>query len=295
MAKYYRHKIEKIIVIDDIVTIHYLEPEKDFSFGPEAHDFWELVYADKESLRLTADGNPVTLNEGEIIFHKPNESHSLAANGKNAPCVIVITFVCKSRAMKFFENKKFKLDKSLLKFAYAITEESKKSFVMPVFNPSMKRLEPIENPVLGGEQLIKNYLEIFLISIMRKETEKDRKSTEFLPNRALNGNLSRRVAEFLSENIERKVEIEEVCKVVNYNKSYVFRTFKKQTGTTVMGYFTELKIARAKQLLRENALNVREISEKLAFDTPNYFTKTFKKATGFSPTQYKKVYLSSSV
>ena len=93
MAKYYRHKVEKIIVIDDIVTIHYLEPEKDFSFGPEAHDFWELVYADKESLRLTADGNPVTLNEGEIIFHKPNESHSLAANGKNAPCVLLRQYV----------------------------------------------------------------------------------------------------------------------------------------------------------------------------------------------------------
>ena len=81
-----------------------------------------------------------------------------------------------------------------------------------------------------------------IISIMKKETEKGRKSTEFLPNRALNGNLSRRVAEFLNENIEGRVEIEEVCKVVNYNKSYVFRTFKKQTGTTVMGILPNLKL-----------------------------------------------------
>lgn len=295
MAKYYKHKIKNILEINDIFTIHYLEPEKNFSFGPEEHDFWELVYADKESVFVTADEKQTTLNEGEIIFHKPNEKHSIAANGKTAPCVIVITFLCKSRAMKFFENKKFKLDKSLLKFAYAITEECKKSFVMPVFNPSMKRLIPIKNPALGGEQLIKNYLEILLISIMRKETEKDKRKAEFLPNRALNGNLSRNVAEFLNKNINGRVEIEDVCKAVNYNKSYVFRMFKKQTGTTVMGYFTELKIAKAKQLLREGNLNVREISEKLAFDTPNYFTKTFKKATGFSPSQYKKVYLSSSV
>jgi two-component system response regulator YesN len=61
-----------------------------------------------------------------------------------------------------------------------------------------------------------------------------------------------------------------------------------KTGKTIMGYYTELKINQAKQLLRENELSVREISEKLAFSTPDYFTKTFKRVTGLTPLAYKK-------
>ena len=55
-----------------------------------------------------------------------------------------------------------------------------------------------------------------------------------------------------------------------------------------MTYFIELKINQAKQLLRENELSVREISENLAFNTPDYFTKTFKRITGLTPLAYKK-------
>ena len=55
-----------------------------------------------------------------------------------------------------------------------------------------------------------------------------------------------------------------------------------------MEYFTSLKIEKAKQLLRENELSVKEIADALAFDTPNYFSKTFKQLTGQTPSSYKK-------
>ena len=54
-----------------------------------------------------------------------------------------------------------------------------------------------------------------------------------------------------------------------------------------MAYFTELKIERAKKLLRED-MNIAQIAEYLSFDTPNYFSKTFRKITGVTPLQYKK-------
>jgi two-component system response regulator YesN len=56
-----------------------------------------------------------------------------------------------------------------------------------------------------------------------------------------------------------------------------------------MEYYLELKIKTAKKLLKENELSIKEISEKLAFDTPNYFSKTFKKIVGFTPTEYRKM------
>ena len=108
MKNYFQHKLYNLISVNKIITIHYFEFEKSFKTKGESHDFWELVFAEKESLLCSADGKQVHLNEGEILFHKPNEFHTLSANGKNAPNVIILSFVCKSDAIKFFENKKFR-------------------------------------------------------------------------------------------------------------------------------------------------------------------------------------------
>ena len=49
-----------------------------------------------------------------------------------------------------------------------------------------------------------------------------------------------------------------------------------------------LKVMEAKRLIDEEKLNFTEISEKLNFSSPYYFTKVFKKSVGLSPSEYKK-------
>lgn len=292
--KYYKHKLEKLLVISEIVTIHYFEFDKNYTNDGESHDFWELVYAEKESVTATADDKTVIINQGEMLFHKPNERHSLSANGATAPNVVIISFACKSRAMRFFENKKIKLDKSLVKFIYLIIEESKATFNLPYSDPTLKKMEFLPHPALGGQQMMENLLEILLIGIMRSETEKDNPDAVFLPDEEFDGILSQSVIKILNERVNDKLCIQDVCSELNYSKSYIFRQFKKDTGSTVMVYFTRLKIEKAKKLLRETKMNVTQISAALAFDTPNYFTKTFKKIAGVSPLKYKRIYVSRS-
>ncbi len=291
--KYYKHKLQNLIVVEDIVTIHYLELKKDFAFRQESHDFWELVYADKESVIAQTEKGEIVIEEGEMLFHKPNEAHSHAANGKTAPNVFILSFVCKSRAMNFFEGRKLKVNKSLTKFIYMIAEEGKRTFNLPHYNPNLTKMELLENPTLGGQQLIKNYLEILLISMMRSETEKEGAGVFFLREKEESESITARTIAFMKTHLHSKLTVSEICEQVHYNKSYLFRVFKRDTGSTVIEYFTRLKIEQAKKYLREGKLNVTQISEVLAFDTPNYFTKTFRKVTGYSPLQYKKIYLSS--
>ncbi len=291
--KYYRHKLENLIVVDDIVTIHYLELEKDFSYPQESHDFWELIYVDKRSVAATSDGVSTTVGEGEILFHKPNKVHAHSANGVDAPNVFIISFVCKSRAMHFFEDKKLTVPKNLVRFIYYIAEEGKRTFNLPYYDPNMTKMELLPEAALGGEQLIKNYLEILLINLMRNETEHPNSGVVFLQRDEGERDVSAKVIAYLKENITERLSIADICDAVHYNRSYIFRVFKRETGDTVMNYFTRLKIERSKQLLREGKLNIAQISERLSFDTANYFTKTFKKLTGYSPANYKKIYLAS--
>ena len=286
---YYKHKIENLLVINKIVTIHYFDFTKQFVGPTEAHDFWELVYADKSSIICMADGKEIVLNEGEMLCHKPNEVHSLRANGVSAPNVFIISFECKSEAVQFFENRKLRLPKTCLKFIYSIIEESKKTFDLPYSDPLLRKMQLLPTPTLGGQQLIKNYLEILLVNLMREETEKVGADSVFLPQAEFVERIAEQVKSFLRNKVYERIDVADVCDAVHYNKSYVFKQFKRATGCSVMAYFSKLKIQEAKRLLKESDLSVAQIADKLAFDTPNYFSKTFKKTTGYTPLQYRKI------
>ncbi len=291
--KYYKYKIENLIRVTKIITVHYFEFGKNFVSGTESHDFWEIVYADRGNVICKREGEEKVLSEGEIFFHKPNEEHSLRADSKNAPNVFIISFECKSEALHFFEGKTIKLNKSNVNFIYSIINEAKKTFNIPFSDPKVKKMPILEKPTLGGLQLIKNYLEILLINVLRDQTEIEGKNNLFL-SVVNNGKISKRVIDILKDYAYKRIKIEDICKNMNYSKSYLFKKFKKETGRSIMDYYAEIKIECAKKLLREDNYSVTEIAEKLDFDSQSYFSKVFKKNTGYSPLKYKNM-LSSNM
>ncbi len=288
MKKYFRHKIQNLIVVDKIVTVHYFEFNKNFRGSTESHDFWELVYAAKEGILCTADGEEIPLSEGEILFHKPNESHALSANREKAPTVVIVSFECKSEAIRFFEERRIRIERASEKLLYTILDEAKKTFAIPFSDPKLKKMELLPTPTLGGQQLIKNYLEILLINLMRDLTETARGNKIFLHREELGSKLVKDVMRLLAANLTRPLSITEISNTTGYSRAYIFKEFRAATGKSVMAYFTALKIEEAKRLLREDDMTVKEIAEHLAFDTPNYFSKTFKRHTGLTPSTYKK-------
>lgn len=288
MKKYFKHKLENLINVSKIVTIHYFEFEKNFKTEGESHDFWEFVYVDKESIVCHADGVEIILNKGEILFHKPNEFHILAANGKNPPNVFIVSFVCKSEAMKFFENKKISVAKNNAKYIYNILNEGRKTFDISFSDPNLKKMQLLASPSLGGEQIIKNYLEIFLINLLRSQTETGNVNSIFIREQEYAVKQISDTIYLLENSVCTTLTIDEILKNTYYGRAYLMRLFKKETGCSIMEYFIKLKIDKAKDLLRDNQLSVREISDKLAFNEPNYFTKTFKRITGFTPLAYRR-------
>ena len=287
--KYYKHKLKNLLVITKIVTVHYFEFSKSFASHSESHDFWELVYAEKGNIVCTANGADVELKEGEIIFHKPGVTHALRADGKRAPNVFIVSFECKNEAMRFFEDRKMTVNKSLLPLVFAIIAESKQTFNLPYSDPSLRKMNLRADAALGGEQVLKNYLELFLIDLMREESKRESSDAVFLPLDKFDEIISDRVIEYMKEHLNERISVDDIIGILHYSKSYIFRQFKKTTGYSLMTYFIKLKINRAKRLLRETEMPISEIAESLAFDDSNYFSKTFKRMTGYTPTTYRKM------
>ncbi|RKN80506.1 AraC family transcriptional regulator [Paenibacillus ginsengarvi] len=68
---------------------------------------------------------------------------------------------------------------------------------------------------------------------------------------------------------------------------HLSRIFKEQTGGNFIDYVMGLRMERAKSLLRESGMKIREIAEEVGYTNLNSFVRIFKKTTGFTPTEYR--------
>lgn len=286
--KYYKHKIENLLHISKIVTMHYLDLYAGFKSDGESHDFWEMVYADRNAIICERDGEELLIKEGEAIFHKPNEYHIHKTSEDESASIFIISFVSTSPAISYFEGKVVPLDRELTKYVYMIIEEGRRTFDLRHSDEMTKRMPLLDRPSLGGMQVIKNLTEALLINIMR-EGDGDRIEPMFIVREDFGEYITGQVVDFLQENVRESISIDDICKKLNYARSYLFKHFKAVTGETIMSYFLSLKIKEAKRMLLETDMSVTEIANELSFDTPNYFSKAFKRISGYTPLEYRRV------
>ncbi|MGJ7034550.1 response regulator [Anoxybacillus eryuanensis] len=102
------------------------------------------------------------------------------------------------------------------------------------------------------------------------------------------GSVIEQVEMFLQENYCYDVTLEEVAKYVHLTPYYFSKLFKKETGQTFIDYVTHLRIEKAKQLMCDEGLTVKEACYRVGYKDPNYFSRVFKKVTNMTPTQYRQ-------
>ncbi|MBQ2715030.1 MAG: helix-turn-helix transcriptional regulator [Clostridia bacterium] len=283
-ASYIKTTLKNVVTVKKIVTVHDYEFDKNFSFEGESHDFWEMVYVDKGKIMVNCDIGEVQVSSGEVIFFKPNEFHS-SRSLDSAPNVLNLSFECKSSAMKSLEGFHEKLNNNLIFFLVSFLKECENAYELPK-NVPLTKLVRKKGAKLGSEQLLRTYLEQFLILLMRSMSEKQQ-FMMFPSKESMQHHLVQDVKKYVVENERKVIRNEDVCKYLGYSKTYVSKIFHEQTGKTLAHYVNEYKIHKAKELLREGVMNVSEVSEYLAFDNPQYFSRVFKKYCGIKPTQFK--------
>ncbi|MBQ4516084.1 MAG: helix-turn-helix transcriptional regulator [Clostridia bacterium] len=282
---YVKHKIANLISINKIVTIHYYELDKSFSYDGESHNFWEMVYVDAGQVEIRANSREYCLKQGDIAFHKPNEFHTIKADGKTAANVFVISFVCSSEAMKFFKNKVTAVPAKLKKYISTIIEESEQSFNL--MSVSDIKLQMKADSPIGGQQMIRTHLEQFLIMLIRSEQKSD--GLRIFPTKeSMENHLVSQMIQMIDDSLYGKITVEEICTTLNYSRAYLSKIFKASSGYTILEYTLLRKIQEAKKLIREDTYNFSQISDKLAFDNPHYFSRVFKRITNITPSEYKK-------
>ncbi|RNB78098.1 AraC family transcriptional regulator [Brevibacillus nitrificans] len=94
------------------------------------------------------------------------------------------------------------------------------------------------------------------------------------------------VIEYMRMNMENDISLKELALVANISLSYLVRLFKRHTGVTPHQYLIQLRMERAKQLIRCGHMSLKEIAAQIGLADQAHFTRQFKKATGVTPLQY---------
>lgn len=95
--------------------------------------------------------------------------------------------------------------------------------------------------------------------------------------------------EYVKANFQdAELSLKTVCKHVSMSTSYFSTLFRSHTGTTFIEYVTHVRIERAKELLKLSQLKSYEIAYQVGFSDPHYFSLTFKKVTGDTPTEFRQ-------
>jgi AraC-like DNA-binding protein len=103
-----------------------------------------------------------------------------------------------------------------------------------------------------------------------------------------NGNLIDRIMFFLSVNYSEDIDVESVCKFVNYSRSYVSHLFKKEVGMSIPQKLGSIRLKKAEELLRRTKMSGEAVARTVGYKDYAYFSRCFRAEYGLSPSAYRR-------
>lgn len=269
------------VSVDGIVTVlrHTFEVKQEAT-GGEKHDFPEILYIIKGELTVLLDGVEHELNEGQLIIYAPNVFH--ASRQKTNVKGAILSFKTESKALFELYNRTLTLTPEQRSVFLQIFNEGLDCFISrSAEEKAAGKRGMIPKETIGEYTLqkLKKRLEFFLAELLehREKPTKTKSDREFLT-----------VAKYLESHIGESLKVETVADDCLMSVSKLKLLFREKTGGGPIDYFIKLKIDRARMLIEEGRLNFTEIADRLGFCSLHYFSRTFKKHTGQSPSEYSK-------
>lgn len=101
------------------------------------------------------------------------------------------------------------------------------------------------------------------------------------------GNLIEKVMDYIKKNYMKDITLDDMAGMVGLSSYYFSKMFKHYQKVNFIDYLTEVRIGKAKELLGDSTVNIKEVSSMVGYSDPNYFTRVFKRTEGITPTEYR--------
>ncbi len=139
---------------------------------------------------------------------------------------------------------------------------------------------------LSGDQIIEFAFQcfIYVTSYVKPQTSID-----------YTNHIVKATREYLENHYTEDISLEDMASQVNISPQYFSKLIKKTTGFNFIDWLSMLRVKKAKELLTDSSLTVKEVCFMVGYKDPNYFSRIFKKRIGITPSEYVKTssYLSN--
>lgn len=273
-------KLKKDVTVPENENISIVYTDEFFNEGDTniaIYDKYKISILLSSGLNAVTNNSVIQSRKHDIIFFRPDEIHfgRISRDGNYSYIDIFIP-------ISFFENFKdnntaiFLTDKS----------DSRVNLITPDFDERIK-ISELTRRIIKSLQEKDNNLTLFslvldiiiLCADEYKSKEFSLKSSDIPP-------IVAETMEYLSENFENRINLNDLAKNTKCSVTYLSRTFKEYTDMTVYGYLTSIRIANA-QIMLKNGLSVTEACFQCGFNSCSNFIDKFKKITGTTPHKFK--------
>lgn len=240
----------------------------DFTFGGERHDFWEIVFVESGYVEVSEDGRVYRLGEGEIVLHAPMEFHSIHSADGSSPKGYVICFDSSGTLPEHIKNGVFVLDEE--------QRSTYRSLCTRIIDYHTS--DGCPSPYKGQE--LGNLLSAFLIRLANKNAK------EAMVDNA-GAYEYQKLVSHMRDCVLDNATLSDFADHCNVSVSYIKLLFKKYANISPKSYYSQLRADEAARLLA-GGMSVSDVSERMSFSSPSYFTVFFKRYYGMSPLDFRR-------
>ncbi len=248
-------------------TDYFFDPAK----GRVLHE-WQLLYITQGKGRFqSAHTPPVTVEKGTVILLRPGELHSYQPSKTTGWAEYYIGFEGSTfdRMLQLLE-----LDKGVQLWRIGANNELTRLYERAFEIASDKKIAP--QPLLTG--IVCHMLGLLNYAIRNLSDHPAANRLEQAIERA---------KIIMEERLTEDLDLQELASELNLSYSWFRKTFKEYTGHAPANYFQRLKLLRARRLLAETQLPIKEIAFSLGYKSTEHFFAIFKKSTGCTPLSYR--------
>ncbi len=259
----------------------YITGEPELYTRPHIHSFFEFIVVVKGKLRQNINGNERILSENDLCVLRP-EAHHTIQRYENSPFLLYnfevnieyLNSLCAILGLHSADE----LFEDAENYARCSSAELLE-YIKIVTTPNLpSNLVHTEQKEASSKILIAKILTHFVLNPAHDLINKKEDST-----------ISTMLA-LLEDEKNFTRTIKELCEQTFYTQEHITRLFKKANLSSPNRVHLQKKLQHAANLLLNSDMKVIDIAEQCGIETVSYFTKTFKKEYGISPSTYKKMY-----
>lgn len=271
------------VIVKSIKRFH----DTSWHMEPNIHEFFEMVYIKKGNAVFEISGTSVEIGPNNIIIIKPRQYHKFEVKSQAGCEFIVLNFGFENK----FDNQFAEV--SLEDFLNFVNKKELGRFISlkvshknEIINLLNRILKERENPEIGSEFL--NYLLVLELFVLISRALKMEWENSIKNKSPKLKELIQAAVNYINNNYERDISLTDISKYVFLSTSYFTRAFKEEMGVSPINYLLNVRVERAKELLRETDAKISDIALSVGFSNQQRFNDIFKKYTQKTPLQYRK-------